>query len=259
MAIPQSEVCLVCNEYLNHSLTVKHFYSFKPLSFPVVCTSCTDRFNVLKPSESDCKGCSRHLDEESNDVFLKPLIISGQTYCLDCARWLKNTPSELISHYALFDYNQTLQDWIVSYKYSGDVRMALVIAPYLKDIYKLYKEYQWVVLPSSPESLETRKFHPTGYLLDVAEIPYQVIHEYIGDGVKQAKKIKKERLDLTNTFKIKGSEVNLSKEKWLIFDDIYTTGATINHAKKMLYHFFKERDRIIQLISVSVARNQLNK
>lgn len=259
MAIAQSDICVICSEHLNHYLSIKQLFIFRPLTFPILCQTCQSKFKLLVTQADDCKGCGRPLDASSKDVFLKPIVISQQAYCFDCANWHKNTPSQLISHQALFDYNEAMQEWIVNYKYHGDVRMAAILSPYLKEVYEKYKEYQWVVLPSSPSSLKTRQFHPTAYLLDVADIPYQVPFDYIGDGVKQAKKSKKERLNLNNTFKIKEEALDLSKENWLIFDDIYTTGATLIHAKKILYQFYKERDRIIRLISVSVARDQLSK
>lgn len=247
----------MCGERLDHHLTVKHLFTFKPIDFPVTCTSCEDKFSLLIQKETDCKGCGRHLDVQSGDVYLNPQRIDNQAYCPDCARWLETIPSDILNHRAIFDYNKTLQEWIVKYKYEGDIRMAEIMVPFLRTAYRQYKDYQWIVLPSSPQSLSSRRFHPTGHLLDLADIPYQVVHNYIGDGVKQAHKKRNERIQMAQSFKLNDSISELYNKKWLIFDDVYTTGTTVNQAKKMLYHSNKQSGRIIRMMSLSIARDQL--
>lgn len=259
MAIPQSKVCLLCNEYLNHYLSMKQIFSFKSIEFPVICPRCEEKFTELTEQDTDCQGCGRHLDEESDDIFLKPHLIANLLYCYDCVHWLNIFSKDILNHRALFDYDVHIQHWITEYKYKGDVRMAYVMAPYLKVAYQAYKDYLWVVLPSSPNSLTTRLFHPTAYLLEVAKIPYVVLHHYVGDGIKQAHKTKKERMNLAETYRLKESAVNLTKDKILLFDDIYTTGATMNQAKNKLYQYYQTHQQPLTLRSLSIARDQLIK
>lgn len=70
MAIAQSDICVICSEHLNHYLSIKQLFIFRPLTFPILCQTCQSKFKLLVTQADDCKGCGRPLDASSKDVFL---------------------------------------------------------------------------------------------------------------------------------------------------------------------------------------------
>ncbi|XJS10357.1 ComF family protein [Aerococcaceae bacterium WGS1372] len=254
MAEIVTDKCLLCNEPLNLRLTMRMIISFTELDWPVLCNGCQAKFVVLEASGVQCSACERQLDNESTDAYKQAFEQEGLVYCFDCLHWLETVPVSLMKHRALFDYNDALKDWISRYKYHGDIRLAHVMKSALKSAYKQYKDYRWIILPSSIMSLTQRRFHPVAYILDLAKISYTIPFDYIGDGVKQAHKTKSERLKLKKSFQMNDQVATLVGKDVLVFDDVYTTGATMIQAKKLI----STVDNVGEIISLSIGRDQLN-
>lgn len=85
-------------------------------------------------------------------------------------------------------------------------------------------------MPSSPSNFAKRGFNPSEYLLKVCGIPYSQLFDYQGNCQSQAKKSRIERLSLSQVFQLR--EHDLNGDEILIFDDVYTTGATLIRAKE---------------------------
>lgn len=251
----RTEVCLMCQEPLNLRLTLASIISFKELEWPVLCPSCHNKFVYLDNEGIQCFACRRKLDDRSEDKFKQAYFTEAGTCCFDCLHWLESVPLDFMNHRAIFDYNEMMRDWIVRYKHQADSRLGHVMKTSLQAIYKEYRHYQWVILPSSPSSLMRRRFQPVEYLVELAHIPYSIPFDYIGDGVKQADKSKAERLMLVDRFQLNNQVSLLQGKDVLIFDDVYTTGATMMQAKGLI----RSVQGVGEIISLSIGRDQLNK
>ncbi|MDO4431855.1 MAG: hypothetical protein Q4B80_00935 [Aerococcaceae bacterium] len=217
--------CLLCGERLARDISWQQLWQLKPLEFECICPKCRATFKNYAETTQGCIGCGRPFHEKT-----------AENYCYDCQRWLEKYPKHFIQHTAILDYNDALREWLYAYKYQGDTRLATVMKMPIQQFFKAKKEAVCLVLPSSPKSLAERGFHATHYLLECANIPAICPFTYIGDGNKQAKKNRQERLALVQPFSLEKRMLEPFLEKeWWVFDDVYTTGTTLLKAKELLF------------------------
>lgn len=258
--------CLLCNDYLSHDLSLKQLLSFRPLQFDNLCQSCRAKFLRFEVSTLHCMGCKRTLEEDSVSPYkqvYRYTLNDQQTIqlCHDCFKWTKIYPLEYLNHQAVYQYNNTLREWLYSYKYQGDYRLREVVVNDLKQVYQQFRNYQWLVLPSSPAMMAERGFHATASLLEAADIPCQMPFRYAGDGIRQASKSRQERLLQRQPYEMKPDFIESvdRDSSWLIFDDVYTTGSTLLLAKQKLFEAANCLNLSNpQIISISLARDNLN-
>lgn len=212
-----TSVCLRCQSPLNQTIKWAQLWQFKSIKAICVCTKCHEAFTPTKLTNF-CRYCLHPLE-------------AGES-CFDCQYWLTIYDASYLKHDAIYLYDEAFKAWITDYKYRNDVRQAWVMVESLIKYYQQYKQYDWTILPSSDKNMNKRGFNPSEYLLKCANIPYTRLFEYQGDNNSQAQKTKEERLRLSQVFALR--ETNLQGRKILIFDDVYTTGATLMKAKESL-------------------------
>lgn len=255
--------CLMCQVSLFHELKWEQLFSLKPLEFDCLCVACRSNMLSFVRHEESCTACGRTVPSDELKNFTPAAVGAKSPMCFDCMRWLEHYPISYLKHEALFDYNESFKEWLYRYKYQADQRQRIVVSQQLHAFYKQWSSYQWLVLPSSAKSLEERGFHATASLLDAATIPYQMPFVYIGDGLKQAKKNRKDRVMMRQPFQLVKPELfKPSVNRWLIFDDIYTTGTTLLKAKTILYENWEvlgypKND--LDVMSLSLARESNSK
>lgn len=254
--------CYLCQQPIIEELTWQELFSFKCMDKPVVCPICQAGFIKYQCFDQPCAGCGRALDANSHTPFNRIYKWKQEIFCWDCYRWLRErtVSRSLLNHQAIYVYNDFFRSFIYRYKYLGDYRLAKVPARDLRSLYASYQDYCWLVLPSSPQSLQKRLFHPTASILTQAGIPFLSPYTYIGDGVRQASKSRDERLNLSEPFKIDQLEfLQATKQnKFMVFDDVYTTGATMIQAKRELIRVLKLAGIINwQVSSLSLGRDPL--
>lgn len=99
--------------------------------------------------------------------------------------------------------------------------------------YNLKNRKEMIVpIPMHPEKLKERTFSHVDELLKEARIPYVHLLEKITTET-QGGKTRKERMNTPQIFKLKKT-VQVEGKEILLVDDIYTTGTTIRHAKRVL-------------------------
>lgn len=262
--------CVMCQIPLVKRLQLKQIFSLRPICFDCLCPACRQKLIDFPFAANYCHSCCRPVVIDGEDLYTRAFSIEfGENegkkswYCYDCLRWLDQYSSDLLKHRPIFLYNDFLKECLYRYKYQGDCRMTEIFSLRLNQIYQSNRSYQWMVLPSSPKNLQRRGFHPTGLLLESAGIPYLMPLAYCGDGKRQAEKTREERLLLRDAFCLRENfELATFHEErqgcmgWIIFDDVYTTGATILNAKGSLSTAYTERGMVIPKIqSISLCEN----
>ncbi|SFQ53370.1 competence protein ComFC [Psychrobacillus psychrotolerans] len=147
------------------------------------------------------------------------------------------------SVFCLYSYNEPMKEYLHQYKFLQDVALAKVFSGKLQQAFQR-KEGIVVPIPMHPEKLKLRTFSQVDKLLNAAQVPFQqLLTKTTSDS--QGKKTKKERLETTNLFEVIST---IEAANYILFDDIYTTGATIHHAAKILKDAGAKRVDAITLI-----------
>lgn len=203
--------CLLCNKELK---TSEHFTDliFINQQEKWICKECKEKFEQI--GEIHCPRCFK--DKEEN-------------VCKDCEFW--EDKGNIVQHEALYRYNGAMKDYFKRYKFEGDRLLGMVFASDIKKVLKKYKNYTIIPTPISREKKQERGFNQVSTILDFAEIKYSTLFQK-EDSLAQSKKTREERLKTSQHFQL--TEEVPKNQKYLIFDDIYTTGKTIELMKRLL-------------------------
>lgn len=209
--------CLMCNRELSTNLTLKQIFCFEAYQDPLICEKCRHAFRPIA-KKTACPGCSRPQTTAQD--------------CNDCKKWKARVADELVAHEALFYYDDALKSWLQRYKFIGDTRFAEIMSPAIKAQVKKYPEAIIVPIPVSELSYARRGFNQCEELLRVADVPYKNWLENISIEKKQSEKNRQERLQMAQPFHIHPS-FEIHTPVIFLFDDVYTTGRTLMHAKQL--------------------------
>ncbi|MDQ8767925.1 ComF family protein [Streptococcus ruminantium] len=188
-------------------------------------TRFTESIFFSKPPSAVCSDCFASFVEIAEHHCLYCYKSNCSNICRDCQYW--QAQGRTVSHTALYEYNEAMASYFSQYKFQGDYILRKVFAKKLKMALSQYPDYTIVPIPLSSDRLAERGFNQVEGLLEAANIPYQ---SFLGkdDSERQSSKSRIERLKTDQVFYLlKESEV---PDKILLFDDIYTTGATLQLA-----------------------------
>lgn len=227
------KTCLMCNRELPTDLTLKELFCFEAYQAPLICGKCRQTFHSIA-QETACPGCSRPQ--------------SAAQDCNDCKKWKARIADELVAHTALFYYDDALKQWLQRYKFLGDTRFAQIMSDAIKAQVKKYPEAIIVPIPVSEVSYARRGFNQCEELLRVAEVPYKNWLENISIEKKQSEKNRQERLQTAQPFRV-SKAFESQTPVIILFDDVYTTGRTLLHAKQLFI-----QNGITKIYSFSIGR-----
>ena len=175
----------------------------------------------------DCLLCGTPLIEQVS--WLTLIQRFGATICLTCQQKFSPVSNAQSDHRSLYHYNEAMKDYLHRYKFMGDVVLAKVFQKQLHDVFR--REQRIVVpIPMHPQKLVERTFSHIDELLIAAKIPYKHLLEKTTTD-NQSKKSREERINIPQLFRVIRK---IDPKHYVVFDDIYTTGTTIDHAKKAL-------------------------
>lgn len=214
-------VCIWCHKEIRVKLQITDLFSFRAINTSACCSECVQLFERIN-KRSCCIKCFRPMDKQ------------GQ--CVDCKKWERLYPELSLKHQALFSYNAFAKEWMERFKFSGDTRMATMIAPELKrTLEKKRKTHDIIILPVSDRSLQERGFNQVEVLLKEAGISYTDILMNKSKEEKQSKKNYQERMRMKQPFEWQPAQYNVQlKDQVLLIDDVYTTGRTMLYAIEKL-------------------------
>lgn len=205
------------------------------IPFPRWCLQCS-RFiswNKRSPNGFICPRCYEQLPFFDQTLCVK---CGGQHQTEDCQiPWAVN----IESFHSLFTYEEPLNRWISTLKYSKNLMigrmMQQMLKCWLEDNQHYFNSIDCIVpVPIHPLRLNSRSFNQACYLIDKQNL-LKTDPAFIKKTKwtpQQTGQTKKERIgNLKGSFKLQKDPTGL---KLLIFDDVCTTGQTLAEISKML-------------------------
>lgn len=217
-----SSHCLWCDAVMIESMTwTKLLFGEEEKK---LCTLCLEKLSPMKGDR--CRKCSRPLAELDSKY-----IIEGT--CHDCVRWEENPrwKGVLSENISLYSYNDFLQEVIARFKYRGDFKLAECLGSVIRKTLSKRKFDLITPIPLSEERLKERGFNQATALIEAAGLPTTHLLTRM-HSEKQSKKTRAQRIGGGSVFRLEKG--NLEGKKVLVVDDIYTTGATLHGAAKVL-------------------------
>lgn len=204
-------LCLLCQQNLNKRILFSDILLLREEK-EEACIDCKGKF--LPISETHCPSCFKEGEKK---------------VCSDCLYWLEK--GETVAHQSLYRYNQPMAAYMSRYKFIGDYLLRMVFASELKKYFKNKTATVLVPIPISEKRMAERGFNQVIGLLTAAGLSFQELLQK-EDTKKQSEKTRQERLRLAQPFSL--IENTDLPDRIILIDDVYTTGTTIQLAKRML-------------------------
>lgn len=191
------------------------------LFFPNVCGICN---KICK--EPLCAKCKKELNKMK-----------------ECKKHIYLTKN-YTTHMYIFSYKDIIRKSIVNYKFNEQAYKYKAFANFIlnnKKICRYLRKYDIIIpVPISKKRNRQRGYNQSELILkEVAKnmkdirvltnVLYKVKHTLPQSTLKKEKRLN----NLKNAYEVKNSEI-IKNKKILLFDDIYTTGSTVEECSKML-------------------------
>lgn len=191
--------------------------------FPKICLNC--RRYLIEEEDIICGVCLKSI--EINKIVFR----SNQNYLLLAAASYENEALRSLIHY--FKYNHFL---------AIERQLTNILLGYLKTVKMPFKDAVIVPIPLHEKRFRERGFNQSQILANVAAKYYKLpLEDKIIRRIKntkpqtELKNYEERKENLKNSFEfLDGGKQKIKNKSVLIVDDVYTSGATLNEAAKVL-------------------------
>lgn len=215
--------CVWCKENIAEQFSFAMLFYRNP-KMKQICERCYSQLHLVNSEKSRCLKCEK---------------ISTEDICSDCMNWKNKYPTYNFKHNSLFYYNVFAREYMEKYKIMGDCELASLFATELSDYLSPFSSESLVVpIPISEASRKERGFNQVELLLESADIAYLPCLRNVGQGIKQSKKNRMDRLETRQSFELKMAfSTSVAGASIILVDDLYTTGRTLFHAADALSRY----------------------
>ena len=193
-----------------------------------------------------CKICFKEIKiDDFCRLFDKDICI-----CNACQKLLEpkfiNFKIDRYKALALYDYSEFVKKQIYVFKGCFDYEMKdIFLNLFIKELKVRYSGYKIIPIPSYKKDDEVRGFnHVLGVFKQMGLEVYQMVEKT--EHFKQAEKSAKERQSISKYLRLNNNK-SLTRDKVLIVDDIYTTGATMRTTIKLIEQLKPKEIRVLVL------------
>lgn len=189
-----------------------------------VCEECQGK---LEPIHGEiCAKCGRPM-EGINHLYKRG------TTCLDCHTWQEHG-DVLACNRSVYVYNEFMKEMMALFKFRGDALLAEAFSAPFQAAYKEhFSSFAVMPIPLSEARHRERGFNQAHVLANLLQVPVHTNVLIRMHTEKQSKKTRYERIMSVSPFSI--SSAILPCERIVLIDDVYTTGATVRQAAKLLH------------------------
>lgn len=193
-----------------------------------------------------------------NDSSLHTLLTFSKVICEKCLKKFKIIHLTLnvlgVETLFLYEYNAFLKKLIYQYKGCYDYELKDVFFfQFKKEIQKKYKGYTIVYPPSNTKDDQIRGFRHIEQMIECLHFKHLNLF-YKNKSFKQSSQSFIHRKDIASVIEIKSQLLSIHS-KYLIVDDIYTSGSTLKTIIHLLLSHHIPKENIKALILSKTAEN----
>lgn len=187
-----------------------------------LCQHCYTRLEFVNQYRGKkCTNCQKKLSVRETQEHL----------CEDCQYWEKHLKQTAIPNQALLYYNDFGHALMERLKFQGDIRLWESILP-LFQMYAFFPKRYVQRVPSSDATCQKRDFDHLAYILDMSKVQAVDLLQKKANIVSQITLADVHaRRQLKRGFELKQPS---PQARIVLFDDVYTTGATLKDCVQLL-------------------------
>lgn len=210
----------MCQRPIQTLFSLKMLLHWQKLVQPTICATCWQQFTQIN-HQPRCPQCGRVQDSSA--------------ICYDCQRWQRVLVDPMIKNQGLFIYDTAMHDFMVQYKFRSALHLATIFTATIAQTIAQQAVDIVVPMPVAETTFAQRGFNQTTALL--AQCPNVVSALAVIDQDKghQVRRDRKNRMSVSQPFGLVDDlRAQLHNQRVLIFDDVYTTGRTMQFAAQAI-------------------------
>ena len=198
--------------------------------------------------------CLTSLFEQSS---IKTLFFNNQIICENCQKQIKKINKtqyvDGVQVWFLYEYNSFMKNLIYQFKGCYDVALKdFFLYEFKGKIKRKYKDYFIVFPPSNTSDDIKRKYNHINKIIESLKMKNDYLF-YKDKEFKQSSQLYIDRKNIESVIKLKNNKYIDPKQKYLIIDDIYTSGSTLKTIIKLLVNNNVKKENISAIIIAKTA------